>query len=233
LQDPLIFPTAHSAQSGICFLLGDFLAACTQAEHAVEKYDVQKHGSLIFLHGEDPGIMGLTFQSWTLWYLGYPDQALRKCEEANLLTQTVSHPFNVSHVQMFMAWLHHLRGEPQETQRWADTLIAFSIEQEVPFWLGPGFFLQGWTLTEKEAWIEGVALMRRGLEQVQALGAEVWEIVYQAMISGAYIKAKRLDEAQRCLEEALAKAQEVGEFFYSAELHRLQGELLFAQGNKN
>lgn len=229
LQDALLLPIAYAAWGSIRFLLGDLAIAYAQGEQAVRRYDVQKHGPLIFLHGENPGIMGLTVQLSALWHLGYPDQALRKGRKAYLFTQATPHPFNIAHAQMFMAWLHHLRGEIPETQQWVDALIAFSTKEEVPFWLAPGLVIRGWALTEQGAWDEGIALMRQGVEQLQALGAEIWWTVYQALLSGVYIKAKQFDKAQRCLDEALEKAQEIGEFFYSAELYRLKGELLLAR----
>lgn len=226
LQDPLLLPTAHATQGGVRFFLGNFTAARIQTEQAVGRYDVQKHGSLIFLYGEDPGVMGLTAQCRTLWHLGYPDQALQKCQEAHRLAQAIPHPFNITHVQMSVAWLHRLRGEIQETQQWAEALSAFSTKQEVPFWLAPGVAIRGWALTEQGVLDEGIALMRRGVKQVQALGAEVWRIVYHVMFSEVYQKAGQLDEGQRCMDEAFTRAQAVGEFFYSAEIYRLKGELL-------
>jgi tetratricopeptide (TPR) repeat protein len=53
--------------------------------------------------------------------------------------------------------------------------------------------------------------------------------VYQALLGGVYTSARRLDEGRCCLDEAFAKAQEVGAFYHSAELYSLKGELLLAQ----
>lgn len=234
LQDTALFPTAYSTWSSVRLFLGDLTDARAQGEQAVEKYDAQKHELLIFSHGEDSRIMGLTVQLCALWHLGYPDQALQKCREAYRLA--LPHPFSVAHVQTFMAWLHQLRGEIQETQQWADALITLSTEQEVPFWSAPAFVMRGWALAEKGAWDEGIASMRQGLEYIQVLGAEIWWIVYQAMLGETYTKGMQFDEALRCMKEALTRAQRVGEFFYSAELSRIQGELIFqnfhVQGSK-
>jgi tetratricopeptide (TPR) repeat protein len=81
--DAAFLSAVYAAQSGIRFFDGDLLAARIASEHALENYDAQKHGPLLFRLGEEPGILGLTMQTLTLWYLGYPDQAVQKCQEVN------------------------------------------------------------------------------------------------------------------------------------------------------
>ncbi len=34
--------------------------------------------------------------SWTLWFLGYPDQALKRSHEALTLAQGLSHPYSLA-----------------------------------------------------------------------------------------------------------------------------------------
>jgi adenylate cyclase len=49
-------------------------------------YDRQQHRALAFLYGGyDPGVHCCSFLAHALWYLGYPDQALRKNQEALIL----------------------------------------------------------------------------------------------------------------------------------------------------
>lgn len=223
--DASFLAAAYAAQGAIRFFLGDFPSTRSAAEHVIENYDAEKHGSLIFRLGEEPGILGLATQAWALWYLGYPDQAMQKCQEANSLTQVLPHPFNIAFAHVYAGFLHHLRGEVQEAQHRTDALLTLATEQEIPFWVAPGLLMRGWALTEQGALNEGIALMRQGLGQLQAFGAEVWWVVYQVMLSEVYQKAGHLDEGRECLDEAVARAQEVGEFFHSAELYRLKGTL--------
>lgn len=229
--DSWLLPTAHVTQCALRFFAGDFAFARGAAEQVVGSYDVQKHGSLILHIGEEPGILALATQAWALWYLGYSDQATQKCQEANSLTQVIPHPFNIALTHVYAAFLHQLRGEIQEARHRTDALLKLATEQEMPFWLAPGLVHRGWVLVQTGVWDEGVASMRQGLDQLRTLGATIWWVTFQALLGEVYIKASRFDEGQRCLEEAFTKAQEVGEFFHSAELSRLQGELTL-QGAK-
>src|SRR5262249_21758316 len=57
-------------------------------EQAIALYDPRQHSSLAFLYGgEDPGVTCRGFAAWTLWSLGYPDQALKRSYEALTLAQ--------------------------------------------------------------------------------------------------------------------------------------------------
>ena len=38
----------------------------------------------------------LSYAAWTLWHLGYPDQALKRSQEALTLAQELSHPFSLA-----------------------------------------------------------------------------------------------------------------------------------------
>ena len=64
----------------------------------------------------------------TLWWLGYPDQALQRSHEALTLARELAHPFSVVSALFFAAWLHHLRRERQLTHERAEALIALATE---------------------------------------------------------------------------------------------------------
>ena len=79
------------------FWLGEFGAAQEHLEQGIALYDPQQHHSHAFLYGRyDPGCPGLSYAAWVLWYLGYPDQALKRSHEALTLAQELSHPFSLA-----------------------------------------------------------------------------------------------------------------------------------------
>ena len=48
----------------------------------VARYDPKQHHALAFLYSYDAGVAARSFGSLALWYLGYPDQALKESREA-------------------------------------------------------------------------------------------------------------------------------------------------------
>jgi len=58
---------------------GEFARAQAHLERAFAFYDPQQHRDLGHYMGLDPGMLTLAFAAHTLWYRGYPDQALVDC----------------------------------------------------------------------------------------------------------------------------------------------------------
>jgi predicted ATPase len=90
-----------------------------------------------------------------------------------------------------------------------------------------GAILHGWALVESWRQLEeGIARIRKGLTDLRATGAGLWQPCFLALLAEACGKANRVEEGLAVLDEALAAVHERGERFYEAELHRLKGELL-------
>ena len=68
----------------------------------------------------DPGVACLSYAAWALWFLGYPDQALKRSHEALTLAQELSHPFSLAFALTCAAMLHQFRREGQAAQERAE-----------------------------------------------------------------------------------------------------------------
>ena len=55
--------------------------------------------------------MSRCYAAWSLWYLGYPDQALKRCNEALTLAKELSHPFSVVFVLNTFTGVHLYRRD--------------------------------------------------------------------------------------------------------------------------
>ena len=87
----------------------------------------------------------------TLWYRGYPDQALERVRHALSLAQALSHPFSLAEALGHVAFVHLFRREGQEAQAQAEALLTLAHEHGFALWLGFGTSLQGWALVERAA----------------------------------------------------------------------------------
>ena len=80
----------------------------------------------------------------TLWQLGYPDQALKRDNEALVLALRQSQPFIVGFAELFAAVLRqYLRGAGA-VQRHTESVIALSAEHELSDYLAFATTLRGW-----------------------------------------------------------------------------------------
>jgi predicted ATPase len=230
LQAPALRLEAHQALGQTLFYLGEFAAARAHLEQGVSLYDPQQHRAQAFLYGSfDPGVVCLSYAAWTLWALGYPDQALRRGHEALALAQELSHPPSLTAALVYAAFLHQLRREGPAAQERAEAAILLSTEQGLPFWRAVATMLQGWALAAQGRFAEGIEQLRQGLAARRALGTELARPDYLTQLAEAYGTIGQAEAGVPLLAEALAHVDTTGERQYAAEVYRLKGVLLLRQ----
>ena len=145
---------------GTLFSPGEFAPAQAYTEQGIALYDAAKHGSLAVLYGEDPGVLCLCYGAAAQGYLGYPDRALKRIEEALTLAQELAHPHSLANALYWAAMLQQLRREGPGVQGRAEALLALCTEHGFPLWLAVGAILQGWALAVQGQGEEGIAQLR-------------------------------------------------------------------------
>jgi class 3 adenylate cyclase/predicted ATPase len=216
---------AHHALGVTMLALGQFAAALQHLEEVIAIYDPTRHASMAFEYGQDSGVVCRSHAAWALWFLGYPDQARKRNDEALALARQLSHPYSLVIALDFSAWLHQLLQDRQGAQKHAEEALALSTEHEFVFWLLMGMILHGWTLTVGNQVDDGLAQMRQGLTGFRATGAEIMMPYYMGLLAHAYGVMGQATEGLHLVDEALAAVQHSGECWWEAELHRLKGEL--------
>jgi predicted ATPase len=193
-------------------------------------YDLQDHRSHAFLYGgHDPGSCCQSYTAWTLWALGYPDQALQASDRALTLARELAHPASLAATLSYAAVLHQFRREQEAVQQTAEALIALATEQGDAERLARGMILRGWALFAQGQGTEGMVQMRQGLAALQSTGGEVRRQLFLPLLAEAYGGIGQSEEGLNVLAEALAAVEKTGGRFYEAELYRLRGELLLAR----
>src|SRR5262249_9989910 len=199
-------------------------------EQGITLYDPQQHHFLAFRYGGyDPGVSCLTNAAFALWYLGHPEQALKRSHEALTLAQGLSHPHSLALALAMAAWLHQLRREEQAAQERAEAAMALSTEQGFAQWLGVGSVMRGWALAAQGQRTEGITQLRQGQATLRAVGSEIERPCFLALLAEAYGQAGQAEVGLTVLAEALTVADKTGERFYEVERYRLKGELTLKQ----
>ncbi len=194
---------------------------------AIPLYDRERHRPLVFSYGGlDAGVICLSYAAWTLWQLGYADQALKRGNEALTLAQTLSHHFSLAFAENCFGVLRQFRGEVREAQETAEGVIALRSTD----WATT---LRGWAIAEQGRSEEGIAQIQEGLVASRATGTEVARPYFLSLLAEACMETGRFDDGLNALTEALAAAEEHENRYYEAEMHRLKGELLLKQDGSN
>ena len=228
-HDPALLLQAHRGLGSSLFYLGQFIKAREHLEQAVILYDAPHHQGLAFRYGQDPGVVAAGFLSWTLWRLGYADQALQRSRAAVALARQLAHAHSVAWALHFTAVLHGLRGEWDSIQACAEELLAVAAEQGLAFWLPLGTFDQGWALVGQGQYTEGIARMRQGIAGLRATGSQLGQSGLLRTLAEAVAHRRETEEGLRILDEAFAVARHNGEEYDAVELWRAKGELTHVQ----
>jgi predicted ATPase len=219
---------SHELMACTMFHQGQFAKAVDHAKSGFGLYDPQRQYSLLASFGDDPGVACKDWEALSLWYLGFPDQALHAAEDAIRLAE--DHVYSLANARAQRAYLHQFRRESAPTAEWAGAAAALAREQGFPFREGTGSVLLGWAMAQQGEHSEGIALLRHGLETCRSIGVELDGPYFLALLAEAYSAAERHEEGLYLIAEALATVRNSRAFFYEAELHRLMGSLLLRAG---
>ncbi len=222
-QDPQFLLQAHYALGQTLFSQGEFVPAREYLEQGLALYDSQQHSSQSLFIGLDLGTSSRRWLAWVLWILGYPDQALKRNQEALTLARELSHPLSLAFAFNWAAWLHMFRRERQAVQERAEAAITLATEQGFAQALATGTIMRGWALAEQGQGKEGIPQIRQGLAAYQATGAK--QSHYLVMLAEAYGKVEQVEEGLTVLAEAQACVDKTGERFCEAKLYQIKGEL--------
>jgi class 3 adenylate cyclase/predicted ATPase/energy-coupling factor transporter ATP-binding protein EcfA2 len=231
--DASMLCAAHRALGSMLFYAGAVADAHTHFAQGIALYDPQQHHVAVLLYGEDVGVICHNTTAWTLWYLGYPDQALARSHEAVTLAQQVAHPFSLVLALSAAALFHQLRREGHTAQEYAEAAISLTTEQGFQHWRAYSAILRGWALAQQGQAKEGIEQINQGLMDYRATGAEAMRPYFLALLAEAYGTTGEPEAGLTVLTEALTQADKTGERWWEPELYRIKGELLLQLSSDN
>jgi predicted ATPase len=233
-DSPLIM-VARIALGDTLFSMGELLRAREQFEGAISLYDFERYRQLTHrtIGLVDAGVSALSYAAITLWALGYPDQALKRGNEALALAQALSHPHSLVFAEGYVIGLRQARRETHAAQEAAESVIALSGEYGFTDFLPTANCHGGWALAQQGRIKQGISQIEEGLAAARATGMELSRPHYLSLLAEAFMGADRLDDGLSALTEAKSAADQREERVSEAQIYRLKGELLLRQGDSH
>jgi predicted ATPase len=228
-RDPVSLLSAHHAMGETLFHLGELLLAREHLEMALSLDDPKRP---LALFGIDEKVANLSYLSWNLWHLGYPDQALKSCNEAIALAQALGHPHSRAFSYGYASYIRELRGELNSLQEISEQLFAVSSEHGLADLLAGARGVQGWTMAMREH-EEGILQLENCIASNRVTGLKVVQPHYLCMLAEACGNLGRFDRGLDALTEALTIADEDEDRYCQPDTYRLKGELLLKQDVSN
>jgi predicted ATPase len=227
-QDSVRLLRAHFTQGDALFHRGQFIAARMHLEQGLALYGPQR-GHSHALRTEDVRVGCLSYLAWTLWWLGYPAQAIEKMQEALHLADDLSHPQSQAWTHDCAAILHQVRREAPAACEQSEAAIALAGAHGFAQWMAAGMVLHGWVRAVQEGEQEGVTELHQGITAWRNTGAALSLSHWLALLAEGYGSVGQTELGLTAVGEALAVVAQYEEGYYEAESHRLQGALWLQQ----
>src|SRR5713226_4319484 len=129
-HDPALLLYAHLALGDTSYWMGALLPAREHLEMSISLHDRDRDRPLTFRYGAlDAPVFRMSRAAQTLWQLGYPDQALKRGNEAGALAQALSHPISLAFAESGVSVVHQVRREVRAAQETVEGAIALCAER--------------------------------------------------------------------------------------------------------
>lgn len=178
----------------------------------------------------DPGIIELQRLSYVLWLLGYPEQAQSYMNQMLLRTRQLGHPHRSL---MKLGWAFFLAHDLRQTEVMQTLFSEYSaLLDKYPFpeLVAEAKIFQGWLSAQRGDHAAGAELLQQGMMAWSQMGIFQFSTYLHAWVVEVYQQAQQFEQGLALLTTIFTRVEETGERFWCAELYRLRGELLLAQG---
>lgn len=222
---------AHEALGTTLFFRGDYAAAREHLEQSLALVDPMAQRHLAFHRGLALGVTSLVYTANALWCLGYPTQAVQRCQEALALAEALAHPHSLAFARHYAAFLHYRRREASAVHKHAEATLTLATAQGLPLWAGLGQCMRGWALAMEGHGEAGLAQLQQGLAAVLATGQGISRAACLLLWAEAAGQAGQVEDGLRLLAQAFEAFEASGRGDGLVEACRLQGEFLLRQAN--
>ena len=140
-----------------------------------------------------------------LWIQGFADQALKEARVGLEELHDTDHPLFLCRILFHgICRIATMTGDFATADREIARLIEVATGLNAPFWEAAGHFLKGQLLVERDAFAQGLLVLRDAFETCDRTG---WRLSYAEFKGGLALGLAgtgRLDEALVALDDAMA-----------------------------
>jgi predicted ATPase len=173
----------------------------------------------------------LPYLAVILWILGYPEQARGWSVAALQYAETLNQANLTAHVRVYGgAGLAELLRDTAAVHGHADAIIELADQHSLHYFRLSGQILRGWVMAREGATEAGLALMRQSAAERLALGVGWYQIRYLCMLAATHLQAGAAEDGFGVIAQAKDLGARNNDHMWEAELWRLEGESLSAQG---
>ena len=216
---------AHRIMGISLLCTGDIRAGRTHLDQAIALYDPAEHRSLASRFSVDARQSILSYRSWTLWVLGYPEAALADADQTVSAAREIGQAVTLMHALAHAPFTYSHCGNYATAKVQCDEAIALADEKGALFWKAWAMMNQGGVsvLTGKAS--DAVATIISAITMWRSTEATAHLPLSLTYLTRAHAELGQFVDARRCIGEAMTAVKTTRESWCEAEVNRVAGEV--------
>jgi predicted ATPase len=160
-----------------------------------------------------------------VWALGYPAASRSDAARALKDARETGHATTLMYALWHAGSSHAYYHDYADAIAHLDELIALADERGALYWKASGTASLGslFALTGKAS--DAVLAITSGITSLRSTGATLYEPRHLWHLAIAYAELGQLDDARRCIDDAIDKVEKSKEKWCEAEVNRIAGEV--------
>jgi predicted ATPase len=215
----------HYVLGNSLLFTGDLAEARAHYDKAVTLYAPSEHRPLAMRFGQDVRVAALSFRSWALWFLGYPDAALADADQALRDAREIGHAATLMFALALTPQAHFLSANYAMATAANDELLFVAGEKNARYWKAVGMVRQGNLFAAADKTSDAIQMITSGLTAFRSTGATLYVPSWLSSLARAFAEVGELDDAWRCIDEAMTAIEATKQRWCEAEVHRMAGEI--------
>ncbi|WP_043162570.1 adenylate/guanylate cyclase domain-containing protein [Bradyrhizobium sp. Ai1a-2] len=230
-ESPVAAVVAHWTSGVTCWFGGEYLDARMHLEQALAIYGAEPDPATFKASALDLPFVVMRFLALVLWPLGAIDRARRLAAEA-VSGSGEQRALAQANALVHRAVFDGLCGGMLEQ---TETILALGLARDhtMPLYVAAGTYLNGLAKWRAGDRMVGRTEMRRGWTLLHENDCYLCEPFWGMHVAVADAEAGQLEAGLEILRELIIWAQQSGQHWLDAELHRVQGELLLRHDAPN
>jgi predicted ATPase/DNA-binding winged helix-turn-helix (wHTH) protein len=218
---------AHHAAWATSFVCGELADARAHAQSGLALFDAKIHRSMASSYGNhDAACCARNFSAMSLALAGDGQGARGMIDQSLAAARSLDDPFSLALTLYFTSAAAQMLGDLALATANSELSVQMATEHGLVQPKAWSMGVAGWSVAQNGDLDRGLRLATQAIAAMQAIQSRHFLAYMFGLLADAHLKAGHHVEAMKAVEEGLAMADATGEHFYSAELHRLQGELL-------
>jgi predicted ATPase len=210
-----------------CLYQGDLAVARAHFEQALRIFDPERDREAKFRFSMDIGAAATGYLALTNWLLGEAGWAQKLIEEAIARAVESAHAPTLAIAYWLKAMFDAFRDDAEAARRAAESLLEVSRGHGLGLYLAFGALFSAWARARLGDPATGVTERRQALAAYTGQGNKLFAPLFQGRLAEFEAEGQDAEGALTRIDEALALAQQTGEHWTDAFLHRVRGDILF------